>query len=373
MTEQENYLLDDTEEEESIDFLKLGKKLWVGRKTLSIYISIGLALGVFIALFAPNTYTVTTIIVPQMANSSSSKLGGLSSLAALAGIDLNTSAGSDMSPIVYPQIVSSVPFQLELMNAPLNFSDVDHPVSMYDYYTNYYKPSVLGYAKKYTIGLPGLLIKAIKGKKEGLTLPKSNEKQPIYVTDDQYQIKLILDDAVVLDAAPKDGYLSLTVQMPEALAAAQLAQKAMEILQRDITNFKIEKAKADLDFIQGRYEIAKAEAEGYQLHLAQKSDQFKSLTSAVPQVQSDRIQTRYNVANNVYMEMAKQLEMAKIQVKKDTPVFTVVQPATIPSEKSGPNRPIIIIVFIFLSGIVGSFIVLGKPVIINLRKRWNQV
>lgn len=373
MTEQENYLLDDTEEEESIDFIKLVKTLWKGRKTLYISLSIGLVLGVFVAISTPKKFMVTTIIVPQMASSPTSKLGGLSSLAALAGIDLSSSAtGSDMSPIVYPQIVSSVPFQMELMNTPLNFSDVDHPVSMFDYYTNYSKTSVLGVLKKYTIGLPRLIITAIKGEKKELILPKSKEKQPIYLTDDQYKIKLLLDEMVVLDAAPKDGYLSLTVKMPEALAAAQLAQKAMEILQRDITDFKIEKAKADLDFIQGRYYVAKAEAEGYQLHLAQKSDQFKNLISAVPQVQSDRIQTHYNIANNVYMEMAKQLEMAKLQVNKDTPVFTIVQPATIPSESSGTSRLIILILWIFLSGIVGVGIIFGKPFISGIKEKWNE-
>jgi LPS O-antigen subunit length determinant protein (WzzB/FepE family) len=373
MTEQQTYIQPELEDEDEIDFIALAKTFWAGRKTILISVLIGTVLGVFVAIFTPSTYTVTTIIVPQMASSSTSKMGGLSSLAALAGIDLSGSAsGSDMSPIVYPQIVSSVPFQLELMNAPLNFADVDHPVSMFDYYTKYSKPSVLGVVKKYTIGLPGVIIGALKGKPKELELPKKSVgKQPIYLNDDQYQIKSMLDDAVVLDAAPKDGYLSLTVQMPEALVAAQLADKAMEILQRDITDFKIEKAKADLDFIQGRYDVAKTEAEGYQLHLAQKSDQFKNLTSAVPQVQSDRLQTRYGIANAVFQQLAQQLEMAKLQVKKDTPVFTVVQPATIPSEKSGPKKPLILVAFIFLGGLIGISIIFGKPFIFGLKEKWN--
>jgi uncharacterized protein involved in exopolysaccharide biosynthesis len=212
----------------------------------------------------------------------------------------------------------------------------------------------------------------LKGKKEELKLPKSNGKLLIYLTDDQYQIKQLLDDAVVMDAAPKDGYLSLTVQMSEPLAAAQLAQKAMEILQRDITDFKIEKAKADLDFIQGRYDVAKAEAEGYQMNLARKTDQYKNLTSAVPQVQSDRLQTRYGIASGVFQDLAKQLEQAKIQVKKDTPTFTIVEPVTIPTEKSKPDRLLILILWIFLGGIVGVGIVFGKGFKGDLKKKWKQ-
>ena len=372
MTEQEKFLLDETEEEESIDFLKLAKTLWAGRKTLFISLLIGMILGIFVAIFTPNEFTATSIIVPQMGASTSSKLGGLGGLAALAGINLDMAQGSEMSPLIYPKIVSSIPFQLELMNAPLNFKNVDHPVSLFDYYTNYSKPSVLGAVKKYTIGLPGLIIKAIKGKPEQLIIPKTGSKQLIYLTDDQYKIKLMLDEVVVLEATPKEGFLTLTVVLPEAIAASQLAQKAQEILQRDITSFKIEKAQADLDFIQGRYDIAKAQAEGYQINLAQKTDQFKNLTSSVPQVQTTRIQTRYSVANNVFLELAKQLEMAKIQVKKDTPVFTVVQPATIPSEKSGPSKPMILIVWMFLSGIVGAALIFGKPMLGDLKKKWKE-
>jgi len=373
MTEQEKFLLDEPEEEDSIDFIKLTKTLWNGRKTLYISLGIGLVLGVFVAISTPNTYTVTTIMVPQVNSSSTtSKLGGLSGLAALAGIDLGSNTGSDMSPIVYPQIVSSVPFQLELMNVPLNFSDVDHPVSLFDYYSNYSRPTVLGVLKEYTIGLPGVLIKAIKGKKTELKLPKSKEKQPIYLNEDQYNIKLMLDQIVQLEASPKEGYLMLTVSLPEALATAQLAEKAQEILQKYITDFKIEKAKADLEFIQGRYDVAKAEAEGYQMHLAQKTDQFKNLTSAVPQVQSDRLQTRYNIASSVFQELAKQLEMAKIQVKKDTPVFTVIQPSTIPSIKSGPNKPLIVIIYLFVSGLISIGFIYGKPFIKDLKIKWKE-
>jgi hypothetical protein len=50
------------------------------------------------------------------------------------------------------------------MQTPLNFKDIDQPVTLYDYYTEYNKPSVVNYVLKYTIGLPGIILKAIKGK-----------------------------------------------------------------------------------------------------------------------------------------------------------------------------------------------------------------
>jgi len=372
MTEQEKFIQPDPVEEDEIDLLKLAKTLWSGRKTLYITLSVGFILGVFVAVFSPKSYTATTIMVPQMSNSSTSKLGGLGGLAALAGIDISAQTGSEMSPLVYPKIVESIPFKLELINTPITFSDVDHPVSLLDYSSNYSKKNILGVLKKYTLGLPGVIIGAIKGKTKELEVSDELKSKLIYLTDDQYQLIRNMDDVVSLDADAKQGILTLTVSLPEALAAAQLAQKAQDILQRDIIDFKVQKAKADLDFIQGRYDVAKAEAEGYQMNLARKTDQYKNLTSAVPQVQSDRLQSRYGIANSVFQDLAKQLEQAKIQVKKDTPVFTIVQPVTIPSEKSKPNKPMILFIWVFLGGIVGIGIIFGKGFMADVKKKWQE-
>jgi len=144
------------------------------------------------------------------------------------------------------------------------------------------------------------------------------------------------------------------------------------LLQREIIKFKVEKSQADLDFIQERYNVAKAEAEGYQVNIAVNTDRYKNLTSSLPQVKTTRVQTKYGIASSVYQDLAKQLEQAKIQVKKDTPVFTVVEPVTIPTERSKPNRPEILMVWLFMSGVIGCGIVYGKQWLKDVRKKWQS-
>jgi len=273
---------------------------------------------------------------------------------------------------VYPKIVNSIPFRLELMNAPLNFSDYDQPISLFDYYTKYGKKSVLGAVKKYTLGLPGVIIGAIKGKPKALALPKHIRNQPIHLTDDQSMVNAALDAIITLDVNKKEGTLTLTANMPEALAAAQLAQKAQDLLQQFITEYKIKKAKADLDFIQGRYNIAKAEAERYQVGVAVNTDRFKNLTSSLPQIGTARMQTQYTIASSLFQDLAKQLEQAKIQVKKETPVFTIVEPVSIPSKKTKPNRPMILFIWIFLGGVVGVGTIYGKKQLQEIKLKWNE-
>ena len=147
------------EEEEGIDIMALLKGLWDGRKTIIIVTAVFMVLGLVAALTMKRTYNVSTVMVPQMNSRSNSSL---SSLASLAGIDLSSmnSTGGDLSPLVYPQIVNSVPFRRELIYTPLHYQKADTAVSMYTYFKEYTKPTVMGTVVKYTIGLPGVIMKS---------------------------------------------------------------------------------------------------------------------------------------------------------------------------------------------------------------------
>ena len=61
-----------------------------------------------------------------------------------------------------------------------------------------------------------------------------------------------------------------------------------------------------------------------------------------------RIESEVNISASIVQQLASQVEQAKLQVNKDTPVFTTIQPVTIPFERSAPKRSLIVIVFGFL-------------------------
>lgn len=356
--------------DDEIDLLALAKTFWKGRKTVIKAIFIAAILGLLIAFLSPVEYTATTSMVPQTTQTGS-KLGGLSSLAAMAGFNLDAnSTGDDLTPLVYPQIVSSTPFQLELMNMPFSFSKVDHPVSLFTYYTGIAKPGILSLIKKYTIGIPGLIIKAIKGEKKTI---ESSGNGPISLTKDQETVRKLIEDKVTLDLDSKQGFLTLTASFPEALLSAQVADQATQLLQKYIIKYKTRKATDQLNFIQQQYDETKRDFEKAQDELARFSDQNKNVTSAMAQTKAQRLQSEYSIAQNVYNEMAKQLEQAKIKVKEDTPVFTILEPAMIPQEKSKPKKALILVIWIFLGGIIGTGIVFGREFTKSLKKQWNEL
>lgn len=357
-------------EDDEIDLIALAKTIWYSRKFIIKTLVVFVILGLAVALLTPKEYTASSTMVPQLSDSGS-KLGGLSSLAAMAGFNLNmNSAPTDLSPYVYPQIVQSVPFQLEMMNTAFHFTDVDHPVTLFEYYMEYYKPGFFGTIKKYTIGLPGVIIKAIKGKPKEISSSSSGEGA-IRLNVDQDKIRQIVAANVTLETNDKEGYVTLKSTFGEAPLAAEIAQKAQVLLQQYITEFKIEKAAAQLDFIRQRYEEKKAEFEKAQAALASFRDRNKNVTSALARTQEERLQSDYQLAFEVYSELAQQLEQAQIKVKEDTPVFSIIKPVVVPIEDNNSGM-MTLVIWTFLGGVIAIGWVFGKQFVKTLKERWNQ-
>ena len=354
---------EDEEEEEGIDILAFLRNIWAGRRTIILCTLVCMILGFVAALTMQRTYTVKTVMVPQMNSRNNSSL---SSLASLAGIDMGMDlSAKDLSPLVYPQIVSSVPFRRELLHTPLHYAKADTAVSTYTYYKKIAKPSFMSKVKKYTIGLPFVLLNAIRKEKTDSVVfnpavaTEDDSPKPIVLTKDEVLIMKVIAKSVSLTVDKKEGILTLTANGIEPVQTAELALKAQTLLQDEITRFRTKKAGRELEYIQARYDEAKKEAESLQASLAAATDRAQNMVGSSARIQRDRIQQKYNVANAVYTDMAKQLEQAKLQVKRDTPVLTVLQPVTVPSKASN-SRAKKLIIWTFLGFVLGCGIVLVR-------------
>jgi len=349
-----------------IDILVLGKKLLDGRKTILKGLAVGSILGLFFAILTPKVFTVTTIMLPQ--SESGGSMSKISSLASLAGFDLNMDAGSDITPVVYPKILESETFLLDIMNSKYNFKGIEQPVSMYDYYTKYQKIGVLGYIIKYTIGLPGVIVEAIRNdppKKIG----KYKPGEILQLSKGEDEIMRALMQQISLTLNKKEGYLTLTCSFPEALLAAQVTKRSQELLQEKITEYKIKKSTKQLDFIQQRYNENKAKYESLQVQLANSRDRNLNLFMSSASTSMERLESEYNISRTVYGELAKQLEQAKIQVKNDTPVFAILKPVVVPLKKSEPQRFTILFVWMLVGTVIGAGVVGGKEYLSIIKNR----
>ena len=361
--------------EQEIDLIALAKRLWEKRKFIIKVTACFMALGLLVALFSPKVFTSSCLIVPQSGSKTSG--GGLSSLAAMAGISLGDMGGGEtISPKLYDKVLNNINFQKDLIYTPIHFEKFQEPVTLIDYYTNkkYQKVSFIGAVKKYTIGLPFTILTAIKGepKEQPLLGGTSDSTKLQRLTKAEDKAVEIVSKSVSISVNDKAGYISITSNMPEAYAAAQVGQRVLELLQKYVTEFKIQKAKAQYDFIKGRYNEAKATYDTLQEAYAHYQDGNRTLTSAVAQVRGSQLKSKYDLANSLFSELSKQLMQAEIKVKEDTPVFTIVEPIEVPTQKSKPKRASILIMWTFLGGILGCGAVLGLDWMKNQGFEWPK-
>jgi len=357
--------------EDEIDVIALLKTLWNGRKTIIWCLVVFTAIGFFVAFTSPNVYTASTIMVPQV-QSKSGSLGGLGGLAAMAGINLGDmgSGSQELSPAVYPEIVKSYPFQKEMIYVPLKWNSFDKPISLAEYSKKYGKPNALSLVKKFTIGLPGVVMSLFTKVKDKNEVVEKVYDSLFPITASERALCDALSSTLSLKVDNKSGYLILSAMGPEPLMTAQLADQAQKLLRARITEYRIDKAQQNLTFIQDRYNEKKKEFEAAQDRLASFRDRNLNMASNMAKTEEERLQGQYQLAFSVYSELAKQLEGSKIKIKEDTPVFSIIQPVSVPVDKTKPNKPMIVVIWFVLGGIIGVGWIFGRQYISELGKKW---
>lgn len=370
MIQQNSNIDKNPADEDEIDLIALAKTLWDGRKKILKITFVFMVIGLFVAIFSEKEFRAPITFVEQTSDSNIG--GGLGGLAAMAGINLGgVGSESGISPDLYPQIISSIPFQKELLETQLTIEGFDEKITFKEYYTNVYNPSLLGYIKKYTIGLPRTIIKIFIGKsKEGNAINRTGSE--IKVSAEEKELMDMFEDIVVLNVNDKEGYINLEVNMPEAIAAAQMTTSAQVLLEKYIIDFKIKKSKEQLRFLEDRYLEKEKVFKEIQNKLALYKDSNRNVNSSYIETKLRNYESEYELAFSVLNELGKNLEAQKIQVKEDTPVLAIINPVSIPLIKSAPKRGKILITWIMFGFIFSSILALLRKPYQELKEKWNE-
>lgn len=345
-----------------IDLVQLFQTIWNGRKLIIKVAAIVAVIGVVIAYIIPDEYEASSKLLPESKEGQPTKLGGLAGLAGLAGVDISGIAGGGsgaITPMLYPEISGSLPFVLEILNDSVYFERSKLKTTLLTYFKEEARKPIGTYLKKYTIGIPGMIKRAIFG----TPTPVEAKESPYYrISKEDWTVILDFRERVLVTMDEETGIIKIWVEMPDPYAAAQIAQKVENLLTKSVVSYTTEKAQKNLKFIQEAYDEAKLEYETVQVKLARITDRNQNVTSALAQIELQKVQQDYELAFSVFKGLASQLESAKLKLKQETPVFTVLEPVRIPAEKSSPNRPLFLIGF----GILGGFIAVAYLIIKNL-------
>lgn len=342
---------------DEIDIAEVLKRLWVKRSFITKLTILFLLIGLFIAMFSPVQYTSTCTVVPQSSNKSG--VGSLGGVAAIMGVNLGTTMMSEgtLSPVMYPEIIKSVPFTREIMQTEVIVEKSNgQPITLYDYYADkqYRSFNLLNQIKRYTLGLPGMIIGAFRSDKEieVVETPINADSATIFnLSWEENRVYNAIQGAIQINLNSKDGYVTLGYTFPEAKVAAQITDKIYRTLEAYVSQFKSEKLNDNLQFIDQSYETARVDFLEAQKRLTSFQDANRGLSTASSRSMETSLSNEYDIAFTLYRELATQREQAKIAVKENQTILTLVNPPVVPLKKSEPKRSIIMIEFL-LSGLV---------------------
>lgn len=338
-----------------LGFIKI---LWSERKLFYKTCGCAVVLALVIAFSVPKRYTVEVALAPE--SGSSMDMGGLSSLASMAGINIGAMGSEDaIVPDLYPMIVHSKDYLIRLFDIPVTTMDGELSTTYYDYLLEHQKIAWWGYPMK---GL-GELMKLISPAKED-SLPMLNGKRNyMFLTNKERGVINMLQTHIVCNVDKKNGIIRMQVTEQDPLIAAVIADSVRAALNDFIIEYRTNKARQDYHYMNNLYLEAKAEYMRTQAAYTSFADANLNLNSARAQSKRDDLEKEMQLAYNVYSQLANQLQLVKAKIQESTPAYTVLESSTVPERASSPKKLLLLVAFGFLACVGTAGWIFWKKVI----------
>ena len=342
-------------QEREINLLELAAKLWANRRTMFKWMGVGVLIGLIVAFSIPREYATSVKLSPELGKTGSS--GGVSALASLAGINMNSGDGADaVYPELYPDVVSSIPFMVDILSVPVTTSD-DEVMTVKEFLEE--ETSSPWWST--IIGLPFKAIGVVVGLFSDDDTEGSDTLNAYSLTREQYELVKGLNERVNAEVDSKSLVVTISATMQDPKVSAQLADTVTSRLRKYVTGYRTEKARQDLYYAKKINEEARQAYYTAQKNYATASDRNQSLSSRAASIALERLQNEASLAFNLYNSTAQRVQMAEAKVQETTPVFAVVQPATVPVRPSKPSKAMILIGFVFLAFMASAAYILFFP------------
>lgn len=344
MNENKNYQQPDVQEPENdeitIDWMDILRRIIAIRKTLYKAAGIGVVLGLIIALSIPKQYTVAVTLSPEMGGDKSSGLASLAS--SFLGGSASSSSNDALNVTLAPDIVASTPFVLELFNTRVQTLDGELDTTLVTYLDEQKQPW-WGYIK----AAPGMAIGAIKSLFTE-EIDTASVLNPFQLTPKEASKVEAIKQSIYADVDKKTAKTTISVTLQDPKVTAIVADSVVAKLQQYIVDYRIKKAKEDCDYLEQLYHERQQEYYDAQSKYAHYFDSNRNIAFQSIRAEQERLQNDMSLAYQVYSQVAQQLQVARAKIQEEKPVFAVVEPATVPLQPSGTSRKTILVGVLFL-------------------------
>ena len=353
MEEQKKTSLDE------IDLLKLAAKVLVRWKLILKVSMLFMVFGAIIAFSSIKKYTAEVVVAPEI---TSGVDGGMASLASFAGIDLGN-ASDAIYPLLYPDIVRSLPFLCSLLDVDVQSIDGQIDTSYVYYRKHLRKIAWFERVKSFPVTVLNKVIALFEEKEQDAS---PNVFDPYRLSKKQMMLVEALNASISVSVDKKTEVITLSFTDHDPLIAAMMVDSMKTRLQERITEYRTKKAMVDCDYIEKLYIESKKEYEEAQEAYAVYVDRNRNVTQERFLVEKERLAADRDLKNSLYMQWAQQLQLSKAKVQEQTPAFTTLKPASVPVHPSSLSRLKILILFVFFGAALSVAYVLFKESVIEI-------
>ena len=232
-------------EEDSLDIIGLLKTVWNGKKIIIKTTAMFFIIGCIVAVLSPVVYTSQTTFVPQVSDQELSTSKGLGSLAALAGINLNSSketSDSYLSPLLYSKLAESEEFSYNIIKEEIiNLNG--NKLTIKEYLLSNkssFNFNPIAFVKKYTIGL----FLNNKTKENNSDILKDYN----FLSEEDFGLVNSFKVKFTIEISEKEGYIKVIATDKNAFISTQLVEKVTKNLQSKIIELRTNKVKERLEY-----------------------------------------------------------------------------------------------------------------------------
>ncbi|HOL81768.1 MAG TPA: Wzz/FepE/Etk N-terminal domain-containing protein [Ignavibacteriales bacterium] len=277
-----------------------------------------IAIVAYSLIFMKNYYTSTIEIFPETKSSAS----GLASLAALAGVSIPTGGGTNID--LFEKIIKSETVLSKLGEMKFYSKEKKDSINLYDYFE---------------IELDS-------------KLPKDEAKRKRFL-----ELYEVLDQQIQTEIDKKTRVLALSVTLNDPKLSADVANALIYLLDEYIRTERKSYASNTRVYVEKRFNEVKDSLTYFENLLVKFRERNIITRSPELAMTEGRIRRQIEILQGIYLELTKQIELAKIEEIKDIPVVNVKEFANEPVKKAGPKRARIILVlqFVFFFFTIGYF------------------
>jgi uncharacterized protein involved in exopolysaccharide biosynthesis len=151
----------------------------------------------------------------------------------------------------------------------------------------------------------------------------------------------LLTRLVTVSANPRSGIIQVAVVSKDSLLSAFTANRLVEELQRFNLETRASRGRAARRFIEQRLADTKASLVRAEAALAQfRTSNLRIGNSPGLLLEQARLERDVAIQSDLYLLLSRQFELARVEELRDTPTFSVLEPAVPPVRK---YRPLVII------------------------------